>query len=94
MFLTKYLSELCDEVPQDHSWNITAIGEEEYDNLQVGQVAKESSVLMRTRLGFIGDLESMKDMSAPKKLLVCAPEHGKQAAGSSNITFHLRHQRR
>ena len=34
-------AELCDEVPQDHSRHIFVKGEEKYNNLQVGQAAKD-----------------------------------------------------
>ena len=63
-------AELCDDVSQDHSWSNTARRDEKYDNPQVGQAAKD---IIR-RLYF---MECMNDMCVLKKLLVCAPEHGK-----------------
>ena len=46
-----------------------------------------SSALMRKRLCFLGHLERMKDEHVPKKLLVCAPELGKQTAGGQHIRW-------
>ena len=62
--------------------------QEEIRNTAIRKLAKQqriSSVLMRTKLCFLGHLERMKDERVPKKLLVCAPEHGKQTAGGQRL---------
>ena len=61
---------------------------EEKRNTAIHKLAKQqrvSSVLMRKRLCFLGHLERMKDKRVLKKLLVCAPEHGKQTTEGQRL---------
>ena len=63
---------------------------EEKRSTEIRKVAKQqrmSSVLMRKRLCFVGHVERMKDERVPKKLLVCAPEHGKRSAGGQRLRW-------
>ena len=80
-------AELCDEMPQDHSWHICLRGEEEYSNLQVGQAAKGIFCTHEEETLLSWTLERMKDERVPKKLLVCAPEHGKRTAGGQRLRW-------
>ena len=63
---------------------------EEKRNTEICKVAKQqrmSSGLMRRRLCFVGHIERMKDERVPKKLLVCAPEHGKRSVGGQRLRW-------
>ena len=63
---------------------------EEKRSTEIRRMAKQqrmSSVLMRKRLCFLGHIERMKDERVPKKLLVCATEHGKRSAGGQRLRW-------